>query len=221
MAVSLLLAAASAQPQLVSLRVAPEAGLVRSYRQETAFTIQKVKFTYRSVYQEEHLGASPGGPASFKLALKEGALIVPGSKIPLTAADRVLIISPLGMPLRSEGESSDELRLRRLTSIPLPPKPVQVGDSWDFRYPPDTPETPEIRGKVQLLALEPIMGIEAAKVSLTYKEYTNGEASGTTLAWVDRATGLPIKARAELKKAPFAKSITDGVWSMALNDPAK
>lgn len=220
MAVSLLLAAAVAQPASVSLRVAPSAGLIRSYRQETAFTIQQVKFTYRSVYQEEHLGASPGGSASFKLRLKEGTLIVPGSKIPMAAADRVLMLSPLGMPLRSEGEAGDELRLRRLTSIPLPTKPVKVGDSWNFRYPADTPEAPEIRGTVKLLALEPILGIDAAKVSLTFKEYSDGEASGTALAWVDRATGLPIKARAELKKAPFAKSITDGVWSMALIAPS-
>lgn len=216
MAVSLLLAACVLQPGAVTLKLSPEAGLARTYRQETAFSIQKVKFTYRSVYQEEHLGASPEGPFSFKLVLKEGTLIVPGSKIPLPASDRVLRMSPTGMPLRSEGETSEELRLRRLTSIPLPAGPVKVGDSWEFRFPADTPEVPEIRGKVQLLALEPLLGLEAAKISLTCKEYSYGEASGTTSGWVDRASGLPIKARSDLKKAPFAKSITDGSWSMAL-----
>lgn len=210
------LAALIANPGEVTLKIATSQGLVRSLRHETSFSIEEVKFVYRSVTQEEHLAGSEG-KSFYKSSLTEGTLIVPGSRIPLTSPELTLALSLRGEPLKSQGEEAPAFRLRRLTSVPLPVGPVKTGDSWQMTYLPEEGGVPEVRFTCRLLALEKILGLEAAKISVTVREALPGEASAEYTAWVDLATGLPVRSRADLKKAFVAGSVVDATWSMALN----
>lgn len=201
--------------EAVTLRINPPAGLVRRVRQETVFSLQGVKFTYRSMIEEEQKG-SDGGAFSAVFTLKEGTLISPGSRVSLNDQPRTLKVSSLGVPMRSEGESPSDLRLRRLTAILLPQSAVKAGDSWNIQLAQDGDAVPELKSAVKLLALEPVMGISSAKVSVTSQEAGAGGASASTTGWIDAATGLPIKLKTDLKKAPIGGGISDGTWSMAL-----
>lgn len=215
---AILLSMASLPREAITLRINPPAGLIRRVRQETVFTLQGVKFTYRSLVEEEHQGID-GGAFSAVFSLKEGTLISPGSRVSMTDQPRTLKVSSLGVPLRSEGESPSDLRLRRLTAIPLPQAAVKVGDTWSVQMAQDGETVPELKSAVKLLALELVMGISAAKVSITSQEAGSGGASSSTTGWIDAATGLPIKLKTDLKKAPFAGGVSDGTWSMALQAP--
>jgi len=214
----IILSMATLPGEAITLRINPAPGLVRSVRQETVFSIQGVKFTYRSLIEEAHKGAEIGSYSAF-FTLREGTLISPGSRVSLTDQPRTLKVSPLGIPIKSEGESAGDLRLRRLTAIPFPQGAVREGDTWSIQMPPEGEEIFEVKGSVKLLALEPVLGIRAAKVAVTLQEQAAGGASASASGWVDASTGLPIKLRAELKKAPFAGGVTYGSWSMALQEP--
>lgn len=214
------LAALIANPGEVTLKVATSQGFIRTLRHETSFSIEKVKFVYRSVTKEEHLAGSEG-KSFYKSSLTEGTLIVPGSRIPLTAPELTLAVSLRGEPLKSQSEDAAAFRLRRLTSVPLPVGPVKPGDSWQINYLPDGSGVPEVRFTCRFLAAEKILGVDAAKIAVTVREALPGEASAEYTAWVDLATGLPVRSRADLKKALIAGSVVDATWSMALNTDAK
>ncbi len=214
------LAALLANPGEVTLKVATAQGQIRSLRHETSFLIEKVRFVYRSVTQEEHLAGSDGR-MFYKSTLTDGTLIVPGSRIPLTSPELTLGVSLRGEPLKSQGEEDSAFRLRRLTSVPLPVGPVKAGDSWQITYLPEGSAVPEVRFTCRLLALEKILGVDAAKISVAVREVLPGEASAAYTAWVDAANGLPVRSKADLKKALIAGSVVDAAWSMALNVEAQ
>lgn len=216
----LVLSLAALPIETVTLRINPPAGLVRSVRQETVFAAQGVKFTYRALIEESHQGGGEGSFAAI-FTLKEGTLISPGSRVSVNDPPRSLKMNALGIPIRSEGESGGDLRLRRLTAAPLPQPPVKVGDTWSFVMPAEGEVVPELKGTVKLLALEKVMGLNAAKITVASQEQGTGGASAMTTGWIDASNGLPLKLRTELKKAPLAGGVSDGTWSMALQIPAQ
>lgn len=220
MSAALVLAVLLADPSLVTLKVTTAQGQMRSLRHETSFSIEKVRFTYRSVTQEEHLSGAEG-KFFYKTSLTEGVLIVPGSRIPLTAPELTLAVSLRGEPLKSQGEDAAAFRLRRLTSVPLPVGQVKIGDSWQINYLPEGTAVPEVRFTCKLLAVEKLLGFDSAKIAVTVREALPGEASASYTAWVDQATGLPLRCKADLKKALIAGSVVDASWSMALNTAVK
>lgn len=219
MSAVLALAAILADPSQVTLKVATTQGQTRSLRHETSFSIEKVRFIYRSVTKEEHLSGSEG-KFFYKTSLSEGVLIVPGSRIPLTAPVVTLAISLRGEPLKSEGEEPSAFRLRRLTSVPLPVGPIKIGDSWQITYLPDGNAVPEVRFTCKLLAIEKLLGIDSAKIAVSVREALPGEASASYTAWVDLSNGLLLRSKADLKKALIAGSVVDATWSTALNTTA-
>ncbi|MCG9894012.1 MAG: hypothetical protein MH204_00870 [Fimbriimonadaceae bacterium] len=202
----------------ITLGFKAPAGFAARFQLNVGLTVSDADLTYRALIEQTVAERGEGGH-SVRSQHSGAVLTHAGQEVNYeNVGPTTTFYRPSGWVWKIEGEQVTEAdyRLQTLNPMIWPTEPVRVGDAWTVTVPADPARgTQPIEAKFELVHRETALGMDAAKIRFRVVEKRAAEAGTSTgTAWIEIATGMPIRVETGMVNAPMVDQVVTAKWSM-------